>query len=100
MGFLNAFSKSRAKLETWPEGSFTFDRSGGIVTSTLPQSFPPDLLREIGQIVAQIFRSAQERQLPMREISIQYVGLRLTAREMRGGAMVFLSPRKLSRSKC
>jgi hypothetical protein len=99
MGFLNAFSKSRAKLESCPEGSFTLDKSGGIVTSTLPQSFPPETMRKIGQIVIQIFRSAQERQRPMREISIQYVGLRLTARDMRGGAMVFLSPRKLSRSK-
>jgi hypothetical protein len=99
MGFLTRFSRTGTKLETFPEGSFTLDSSGEIVTSTLPQAFSAERMQKIGQLVLHIFRSSQNRQLPLRELSIQYAGLRLTAREMRGGAMIFLSPRKLSPGK-
>jgi hypothetical protein len=100
MGILNLFAKPSvaAKPETLPQGSFSMDSSGRIVSSTLPQTFPEERMRQIGQIMITVFRSAQERQLPLRELSVQYAGLSLTAREMRGGTMVFFSPRKMSRS--
>jgi hypothetical protein len=100
MGFLNsAKSTGGAKLEILPEGSFTMDSSGRILTSTLPQNFPAPRMQELGQVMMQIFRSAQERHLPLRELAIQYAGLLLTVREMRGGALVFFSPRKIPRQK-
>ena len=46
-----------------------------------------------------VFRSAQHQRLPLREICVHYAGLRLTARELRGGAIIFFSPRKLPRKK-
>jgi hypothetical protein len=74
-------------------GSFTMDRTGKIVASTLPGTYPVESVRAIGGTVLRIFQSAQERHLPLREITLTYAAVKLTAREMRGGAMIFLTPR-------
>ena len=62
-----------------------------MLAATLPSSFPRDLVEEIGQCVAETFHEAHSIQLPLDELVIYYPGLRIIAREMRGGAMVFLS---------
>jgi len=41
------------------------------------------------------FRDAQAAQLPLAELVVNYGSLKLTARELRGGAIVFLSPKSL-----
>ena len=93
MGFLNLFSKpAAAALLQLPTGSFTMDRSGQVVVATLPSSFPRALVQQIGSAVVDTFREAQAAQLPLAELVINYPSFKITAREMRGGAIVYLSP--------
>ncbi len=93
MGFLNVFkSKPGAQLLKLPTGSFTMDREGRIIVSTLPGSFPRDLVREIADHVLDAFRTAGAAQQPLSELVVDYPALRRTARELRGGAIVFLAP--------
>jgi hypothetical protein len=101
MGFLNLFSRtnSSTQLLPLPSGSFTLDREGKIMTSTLPQSFPASQLRDIGQQVLASFRGAQKAQMPLAEIIIYYAALKLLARELRGGAIVFIMPQAPNHSK-
>jgi len=96
MGFLSLFSKApeAAKIERLPSGSFTIDRSGHVVTSTLPGSFPEVRVKLIGETVLKVFRSAQDQGLPLKEMFIHFAGLKLTARELRGGAIIFLAPKQ------
>jgi hypothetical protein len=97
MGFLSRLFKSGTPaLMHLPAGSFTLDREGHIMTSTLPQSFPLDHLKAIGNQVLASFRSAKKAQMPMSEIIIQYSALKLLARELRGGAIIFLMPQSLN----
>jgi hypothetical protein len=97
MGFLSRLFKSAsAGLMYLPSGSFTLDRNGRIMTSTLPQSFPLDHLRAIGDQVLTSFRSAKKAQMPLSEIIIHYSALKLLARELRGGAIIFLMPQNLN----
>jgi len=96
MGFLNIFSKSDpTKLAPLPSGSFTLDREGRLMTSTLPRSYPEANLLEIGQRVLSVFRSADQAKLPITELLVHYNALKLLARELRGGAIIFLMPQTL-----
>jgi len=100
MGFLNFRSKPQeaeatSALVRLPSGSCTVDPSGRIVASTLPRSFPDARLREITAAVLGTFQAAREAQIPLTEIVADYSALRLTARELRGGAIIFLAPRSL-----
>src|SRR6185503_9046645 len=92
-GLLSLFSKSAPSLLRLPSGSFTVDREGEVIVGTLPSSFPEDIIHEIGQQVLSAFRDAAEAQLPLSELNINYPSLRITARELRGGAIIFLSPK-------
>src|SRR5881396_4046662 len=97
MGFLSRLFKSADPgLVHLPAGSFTLDREGRIMTSTLPQSFPPAHLKAIGDQVLTSFRSAKKAQMPFSEIIIHYSALKLLARELRGGAIVFLMPQSMN----
>jgi len=95
MGLLNLFSKTEApnKLERLPSGSFTIDRTGQVVASTLPQQFPEAQVKAIGKLILTTFQSAKEINLPLTEVFIHYASLKITAREQRGGALIFLVPR-------
>ena len=46
----------------------------------------------IGHDVLSLFREARAAQMPMAEISLHFASLRITARELRGGAIIFLFP--------
>jgi hypothetical protein len=98
MGFLNLFSKPPipAALLRLPSGSFTMDRSGRVVVTTLPSSFPTELVSEIGDSILSAFRDAQVAQLPLDELVVYYPALKITARELRGGAIVYLAPQTLT----
>ena len=97
MGILRYFSGSSAfKLVRLPTGCFTVDSSERIIVSTLPQTFPPALAREIGHLVIATFQGAREAQLPLTELTAHYAALKLTARELKGGAIIFFSPRSLN----
>jgi hypothetical protein len=92
MGFLDLFTKSAPTPPRLPSGSFSVDREGNILVSTLPLAFPESLTREIGRDILKTFLSAQAAGLPLTEVVVHYASLKLTARDMRGGAIVFLTP--------
>ncbi len=93
MGLLNLFNKPSATLLRLPSGSFTVDADGEVLARTIPASFPADLVSELGQHVVSAFRGAARAQLPLSELVIRYPSLKITARELRGGAIIFLSPK-------
>ena len=95
MGFLK-FKSDSSKLKKLPSGSFTVDSSGNIVTSTVPTSFSNEEIRRIGDQVLQTFRGGHRAGYPFAELIIRYAAFKLSARELRGGAIVFFSPRKQS----
>ena len=93
MGFLKFFSKSGATLQRLPSGSLTVDRTGRVVTTTISSSYPQHLLQEVASEVLRMFQEARKVQMPLSELNIHFASLRITAREMRGGAIIFLSPK-------
>jgi len=92
MGFLKRFFRARAAVQQLPTGSLTVDRDGQVVTSTVSSTYPKPLLRDIGHEVLALFREARDAQMPLAEISLHFASLRITARELRGGAIIFLFP--------
>lgn len=96
MGLLSLFSKPEPTLVRLPSGSFTVDRSGKTVVSTLPSSFPEELMQEISTHVRMAFQEAKEAHLSLSEIIIHYPSLKIIARELRGGALIFLVPINLA----
>lgn len=97
MGFLTLFARPRSSpLVHLPTGSFTLDRDGRVMSSTLPLSFPQTHLTLIGQKVLAAFAAAKEAQMPLAELIISYAALRILARELRGGAIVYLMPQALN----
>jgi hypothetical protein len=82
-----------AELKRLPSGTFTVDAEGGVISSTVPQSVPRLLLDEIGRAVVSVFRGAREARAGFGELVVQYAAFKITAREMRGGAIIFLSPK-------
>jgi hypothetical protein len=92
MGLLNLFAKPAPTLLRLPSGSFTVDREGSVLMGTLPSSFPSGLVQDIARQVRAAFGEAAAAQLPLAELIIHYPSLKITARELRGGALIFLSP--------
>jgi hypothetical protein len=92
MGLLNLFNKTAPDLVDLPSGSLTVARDGDILASTLPSNFPENLVQDIAQHVLASFLDAAEAQLPLEQLVINYPSLKITARELRGGAMLFFSP--------
>ncbi len=68
------------------------DLDGNVVFSTLASTFPETLKEQIGRVVLAAFGAAAESKVRVTEFTIQYAALRITAREMRGGVLVFLTP--------
>ena len=68
------------------------------MTSTLPQSFPVERLQEIGQQVVASFVAAKQAQMPLAEIVVYFATLKILARELRGGAIIFLMPQTLNQA--
>ncbi len=99
MGILNLISRRGSRMGTnlvrLPTGSFTLDPTGRIVASTLPRSFPAAQVRQIGDLVLSTFQLAREAHIPLTELIADYAALKLTARELRGGAIIFLAPRSM-----
>ena len=93
MGLLNLFAKPAATLFRLPSGSFTVDREGRVLMGTLPSSFPAELIHDIAEQVLTAFRDANEAELPLFEMVINYPSLKISARELRGGAIIFLAPK-------
>jgi hypothetical protein len=100
MGSMLGFFKRKwsSRLSKLPSGTFALDRDGKIVVSTLPQSFPEAQMREIGERVMAFFNGAQHAQMPQQELNVYYPTLKVTARYLRGGALIFLSPQTLPKN--
>jgi hypothetical protein len=93
MGFLKKiFGGRQAAVQQLPTGTITVDRDGRIVTSTVTSAFPKKMLHEVGRDVLELFREARVAQMPLAEVSLHFGSLRITARELRGGAIIFLFP--------
>ncbi len=86
------FGGPAAAIQQLPTGSITVDRHGSIVTSTVSSVFPKKVLHEISSDVLELFREARAAQMPLAEVSLHFGSLRITARELRGGAIIFLFP--------
>jgi len=69
------------------------DRNGKVVTTTVASGYPPALLRELSGEVLRLFRDARAANIPLTEFNLHFASLRITARELRGGAIIFLSPK-------
>jgi hypothetical protein len=91
MGLLNLFSRSGAEVHRLPTGSMTVDRDGNVVTTTISSVYSAGLLRTIAEEVLHLFRESRAAQFPVSEFNLQFASLQITAREMRGGAIIFLS---------
>ena len=93
MGLLSLLrGRGKSDIKRLPQGTFTIDSHGRIVSSTLPHSLSAGQVRDIGQHILAIFQGARTAQLPLYELVVNYGVFKITAREMRGGAMVFLAP--------
>lgn len=95
MGLLNIFSSKSddtGHLTRLFSGSFTIDADGQIIASTLPRSFPEAHVREIGEQVLNAFRGAKAAEIPLNELVLHFSAMKITARELRGGAIIFLAP--------
>jgi len=100
VGSMIKFFKRRVNgaMAKLPSGAFALDRNGKVVVSTMPQSFPDAQMREIGERVLAFFRGAQLAQMPLHELNVYYPSLKVTARNLRGGALIFLSPQTLPKN--
>lgn len=96
MGLLSRLFKPSPELLPLPRGSFTVDRDGRVLASTLPHAYPAAFAQDIATEVLTAFRAARDARLPLAELMIRYSSLKLTARELRGGAIIFLTPQTLS----
>jgi hypothetical protein len=92
MGLLSLFSKPRPGVRLLPSGTMTVDRNARIVASTVSSAHSTELLEEIGNHILHLFREAHKAHIPLSEMTMQFASLKINAREMRGGAIIFLSP--------
>lgn len=101
MGILNFFGggKKPKKVERIPAGSFTVGPHGNILATTLPRSFAEDHAADIGRRFVKLFQEAEEKKLPLTELHVEYAGLKIRARTLRGGAIIFLSPKTFSQRR-
>lgn len=95
MGILRPFFRANQPLELdrLPSGCFAVHRNGGVVSSTLSSAFPEKLTEEIAHSVLETFKKTAGLQVPISEFRVQYSGLTIVARELRGGALIFVQPR-------
>jgi|SRR5882724_11479106 len=92
MGFLKKLFGGLAAVQQLPSGTITVDRDGTIIASTVSSTYPKSLLQTIARDVLELLREARLAQMPLAEISLHFGSLRITARELRGGAIIFLLP--------
>lgn len=99
MGILTRKSGSLDRgIKAFPAGCFTVDRDGHLISSTLPQNFSSELAGQIARAVLGAFEGAHQAHLIFNEIQVTFLAMKLTARELRGGAIIFLAPARLGRA--
>ena len=94
MGLLNFLKSAKTQgPPPLPSGSYTVDRDGKVVTSTISSTVAETTLELISAQVLQTFKDAKLAELNMTEFSITMGAMNIKARELRGGAIIFLAPR-------
>jgi hypothetical protein len=78
----------------FPRGSYTVSPTGSIVVSTLPGTFPKDRMLAIGRVVLSALNSARELGTPFTELAADYAGVEIRARDLAGGAIIFITPQE------
>jgi hypothetical protein len=71
----------------------TVDRNCQVLATTISSSCPPELIQDIGSQVLRLFREARKAQMPLSEFTLHFGSIQITARELRGGAIIFLTPK-------
>ena len=98
MGLLNIFRAQQTQAPPpLPSGSYTVDRSGKVVTRTISSAIAAETLEIISAQVLQAFKDAKQADLNITEFSVTMGAMNIKARELRGGAIIFLSPRGSTR---
>lgn len=93
MGFLNLFSRSSPGVQVLPSGTVTVDRNNQILATTVSSACSQQILQQIGDQVLTLFRQSRKAHLQLSELTIHFASLKITARELRGGAIIFLAPK-------
>jgi hypothetical protein len=94
MGFLSIFKNPKTQgPPPLPSGSYTVDRDGKVVTRTIPSTVSAEALEQISAQVLQTFKDARQAELNLSEFTVNMGAMNIKARELRGGAIIFLSPR-------
>jgi hypothetical protein len=97
MGVLTTMrERNSVTVDRLPGGCFSLHRGGEIAGSTLPTTFAEEKMAEIGRIVLETFRRAQEANLVLSDIRFHFTGMQISARDLRGGALIFLTPATLA----
>jgi hypothetical protein len=78
----------------FPRGSYTVSASGNIVVSTLPGSFSRDRMLAIGKVVLSALSSARDLGTPFTELAADFAGVEIRARDLAGGAIIFITPQE------
>lgn len=75
-----------------PAGSFVISRSGRVLVSTFPQKVPQSVLVAVGGVVLRAFSKGEEMGMRLDHLEALYGAMRITARRLHSGALVFLLP--------
>jgi hypothetical protein len=98
MGLLSSrYRKEPLDIHALPSGCITIDRNGAVIASTLSQSVQPAKIQHIAGMVFRALQGARGASLSLTEIQVDYPALKIVARELKGGAIVFLTPRNLAK---
>ena len=73
------------------------DARGNLVSSTVPQRVPDSFLVQIGRQVLTVFKGAAAARLGVAQLKVEYQAFKISARALRGGAIIFLSPKPTAR---
>jgi hypothetical protein len=94
MGFLNLFKPGAEGEAVLPSGSFTVDRAGAVVASTISSRFPEKKLTEISAVMLAAFAEARNAGLAVGDLTFTLGVMSIRAVEMHSGAMIFLTLRR------
>ena len=94
MGLLKLFSRQAPApaLKTPVSGSLAIGPDGRIIACTLPGTLPASTIKELGETVLHAFDSARQCNLPLSDLVTEFAGIKIVARKLRGGALIFLQP--------
>jgi hypothetical protein len=97
MGFVTQFfiKPRKPALLRQPSGSFTVDRDGKVITSTLPRTYLPANMQTIAKRVLASFAAAKKAEIKISELSVEFAEIKVVARDMRGGAIIYLEPQAI-----